>query len=190
MKTKNKEQKKKTIEKIKPKIEMSHNQWYFLAGAIILSVIVFLIRPEAFSQSFKFFLSILLKIIPIIILVFVLLIIVDLFVTSRILMKYMSKESKSKVKWLGWPVAIIAGIISTGPIYMWYPLLSDLQRKGVRDGFIAAFLYNRAIKPALIPLIIFYFGLAFTLILTGVMIIVSIFQGLIVEKILKIKFRR
>jgi len=187
MSKKNKKQKKKTEEKIKPKIEMSHSQWYFLAGVVIFSIIILLIKPETLAPSSKFFISILLKIIPVIIIVFVLLIIVDLFVTPRTLIKYVSKESKSKIKWFGWPVAITAGIISTGPIYMWYPLLSDLQGKGVRNGFIAAFLYNRAIKPALIPLIIFYFGLAFTLILTGVMIITSIFQGLIVEKILKIK---
>jgi uncharacterized membrane protein YraQ (UPF0718 family) len=70
---------------------------------------------------------------------------------------------------------------------MWYPLLSDLQKKGVKNSFIATFLYNRAIKPALLPLIIFYFGLAFTIVLTIVMIIASVFQGLIVEKILKNK---
>ena len=187
MKNKRKKQ-EKSEEKIKAKIEMSHSQWYFLFGVIAFTIIILLIKPSAFNPSLKFFLSILLKIIPVIVIVFILLIIVDLFVTPKTLVKYMSKESKSKVKWLGWPVAIIAGIISTGPIYMWYPLLSDLQKKGVRNGFIAAFLYNRAIKPALLPLIIFYFGLAFTLILTGVMIVISVFQGLIVEKILKINY--
>ncbi len=176
---KNRKQKKKTKEKIKAKIEMSYSQWYFLAGVIILSVIIFLIKPDSFAPSFQFFWSIFKKIIPIIALIFVLMFIINFFIAPEKLVKYLGKKSK-----IGWPVAIITGIISTGPIYMWYPLLSDLQKKGVRNGFIATFLYNRAVKLALIPLIIFYFGLTFTIVLTIVMIIASVFQGLIVEKIL------
>ncbi len=181
-KQKPKRQRKK--EKVEGKVEISHNPWYFLAGVFILAIFVFLIKPDSFSPSLQSFYSILKQIVPIIFLVFVLMILVNLFVNSKQLLKYLGKESKSV---FGWSVAIITGIISTGPIYMWYPLLNDLQKKGVKDGFIATFLYNRAIKPALLPLIIFYFGLAFTIVLTIVMIIISVFQGLIVERILKNK---
>jgi uncharacterized membrane protein YraQ (UPF0718 family) len=182
METKEEKQKKGEDNEIKGKVEMSHNQWYFPLSVIILSIIIFLVNPVSFEPSLQFFLSILEKIIPIIFLVFVLMFLVNLLISPKQLVKYLGKESKSK---LGWPVAVITGIISTGPIYMWYPLLSDLQTKGVRNAFIATFLYNRSIKPALIPLIIFYFGINFTIVLTIVMIIASIFQGLLVEKILR-----
>ena len=176
-----KKKQKKETEKVKGKTEMSHSQWYFFAAVMILSIIIFFIKPEAFDPGLQYFLDIIKKIIPIIIFVFILMFFINLLIKPKQLVKYLGKKSKSK---LGWPLAIITGIISTGPIYMWYPLLNDLQKKGVRNGFIAAFLYNRAIKPALIPLIIFYFGLVFTIVLTIVMIMASVLQGLIVEKIL------
>ena len=176
MKNKNKKNKIKK----KGKIEMSHSQWYFLGIVILISIIVFLVVPESFNPSLGFFLTILKKIIPIFFIVFVLMFLINFLISPKQLVRYLGKKSK-----IGWPIAIITGIISVGPIYMWYPLLSDLQKKGVRNGFIATFLYNRAIKIPLIPLIIFYFGLAFTIVLTCVMIMASVFQGLIIDKILR-----
>jgi uncharacterized membrane protein YraQ (UPF0718 family) len=70
---------------------------------------------------------------------------------------------------------------------MWYPLLSELEEQGVRKGLIAAFLYNRAIKIPLLPMIIVYFGLLFTVVLTIVMMIISVVQGLIIEKLMVVK---
>jgi len=97
--------------------------------------------------------------------------------------KYISKEAGKK----RWFIAAITGIISTGPIYAWYPMLSEIQNKGKNNGFIATFLYNRAVKPALIPLMIFYFSLTFVIVLTIVMVFLSIIQGMIIEKITEVK---
>jgi uncharacterized membrane protein YraQ (UPF0718 family) len=110
-------------------------------------------------------------------------VITNYFVKHKTLVKYMGKKSGIK----GWFISIVAGIISTGPIYMWYPLLSELEEQGVRKGLIAAFLYNRAIKIPLLPMIIVYFGLLFTVVLTIVMMIISVVQGLIIEKLMVVK---
>jgi uncharacterized membrane protein YraQ (UPF0718 family) len=59
-----------------------------------------------------------------------------------------------------------AGILSMGPTYAWYPLLGSLREKGASDFHLANFLSNRAVKPFLLPLMVFYFGWAFTLALT------------------------
>jgi hypothetical protein len=84
-------------------------------------------------------------------------------------------------------IAISGGILSTGPIYMWYPLLNDLQKQGMRPSLIAVFLYNRAVKIPLMPLIIIYFGWIYMIVLLVVMIVVSIAQGWITEKLMEIK---
>lgn len=105
-------------------------------------------------------------------------VLIDYFIKPRILVKYTGKNAGLK----GWVISIISGIISTGPIYIWYPMLKQLKKKGMKNSYIAAFLYNRAIKLPLLPLFIFYFGLTYTIVLTTIMIIVSIFQGIIVEK--------
>jgi len=64
-----------------------------------------------------------------------------------------------------------AGIFSMGPIYAWYPLLAGLREKGASDFHLANFLSNRAVKPFLMPLMVFYFGWAFTLSLTVLTVI-------------------
>ena len=48
---------------------------------------------------------------------------------------------------------IAAGIISTGPIYAWYPLLKDFKEKRA-GGSVIAILYNRAVKPFLLLVMI------------------------------------
>jgi len=72
-------------------------------------------------------------------------------------------------------------VLCHGPIYVWYPLLKDLKEHGMRTGLVAVFLYNRAIKLPLLPIMIFYFGVFFVIILRIYMVVVSIFQGKIIE---------
>ena len=70
---------------------------------------------------------------------------------------------------------------------MWYPLLAELKEKGIGYGYLATFLYNRAIKIPLLPIAIFYFGLKYVVILTIVMIFISIIQGIIINRILPLE---
>jgi len=163
--------------------EKSYTGWYFLLIVIAIYIIVLFIAPEKVLKSLGVFVGIIIKVIPIIILVFILMAITNYFIKPSFLVKFMGKKSGV----LGWIIAIITGIISTGPIYMWYPLLADLKKKGVRQGLIATFLYNRAIKIPLLPMIILYFGLPYTIVLTIVMMIISVVQGLIIEKLVGVK---
>lgn len=59
-----------------------------------------------------------------------------------------------------------AGIISMGPIFAWYPFLTSLRERGTSDFHLANFLSHRAVKPALLPMMILYFGWRFSLIFT------------------------
>ncbi|MCX5910196.1 MAG: permease, partial [Deltaproteobacteria bacterium] len=83
-----------------------------------------------------------LRIAPILLLVFVVMFLTNLFFEGNRIVNFLGRGSGFR----GWMVAIGGGILSSGPIYMWYPLLSDLKEKGMEDALIAAFLYNRAIK--------------------------------------------
>jgi len=163
--------------------EKSYTGWYFLLIVIAIYIIVLFIAPDKVIPSLGVFLNIIVKVIPIIILVFILMAVTNYFIKPSFLVKIMGKKSGV----LGWIIAIITGIISTGPIYMWYPLLADLKKKGVRQGLIATFLYNRAIKIPLLPMIILYFGLPYTIVLTIVMMVISVVQGLIIEKLVGVK---
>ena len=53
----------------------------------------------------------------------------------------------------------------------------------MKIGLITTFLYSRAVKIPLLPLMVHYFGIPFVVILTTSMIIGSIAEGQIVEMI-------
>ena len=168
--------------KLKPS-EKSPVGWYFLALVIMFYTLVFLVNSAAIIPSLIFCLSIVQQIIPIFALIFVLLAAINYFIKPKTIVKYLGKEAGIK----GWLISIAGGILSHGPIYMWYPLLSELQKHKVRSSYIAAFLYNRAIKIPLLPLFVYYFGLVYVVVLTAVMIIASVLQGIIVERIVEVK---
>ncbi|MCD4760216.1 hypothetical protein K8R33_05020 [archaeon] len=154
----------------------------FLMIAILIFLITILLKTDILIPSINYFYQIIKKIIPILIIVFVLMVISNYFINPTKLSTFFSKKKNIKA----WITTVFAGIISTGPIYMWYPLLRDLRDKGVKQGFMATFLYNRAIKMPLLPLMITYFSLKFIIVLLGVMIFMSIIQGLIINKLMEV----
>jgi uncharacterized membrane protein YraQ (UPF0718 family) len=158
------------------------SSWYFLIIVILIYLILFILNQNLFLQSLNFFYKIILKIIPIFAIVFILMAISNYFITPKFIIKHLKEKGIKK-----WFFVIVGGILSAGPIYMWYPLLGDLKNKGLNYGLIACFLYNRAIKIPLFPIAIFYFGLKYILILSGAMIIISIIQGILLNKLMGVK---
>jgi uncharacterized membrane protein YraQ (UPF0718 family) len=106
-------------------------------------------------------------------LVFFIMLLINLFLRPASVAKFLGKGSGIR----GIILAAVAGIISTGPIYAWYPLLKDLKDKGAGESSIAIFLYNRAVKPFLLPVMIGYFGWLYVVILTILMVLASIAVG-------------
>ena len=66
-----------------------------------------------------------------------------------------------------------------------YPLLKELHEKGLRNSLLAIFLGNRAVKPVLLPVMISYFGLTYTLILTFLTILGALVIGYTVGALVK-----
>lgn len=166
---------------MKNKLRQISGSWWFLIIVIIIYILILFINQDIFLSSINFFGNIILKIIPIFILVFILMFIVNQFITPEKISKHFKGKGIKK-----WIFVIIGGILSTGPIYMWYPLLADLKEKGLGYGLIATFFYNRAIKIPLLPLIILYFSWKYVLVLSLVMILFSIIQGLTINKLMEV----
>jgi uncharacterized membrane protein YraQ (UPF0718 family) len=135
--------------------------------------IVFAVMPDkaclATESSAKIFLNMLAPLG----MIFVLMLFLNLFLKPAWVAKFFGKGSGIK----GILLSVAAGIISTGPIYAWYPLLSEIREKGAGDSSIAIFLYNRAVKPFLLPLMITYFGWLYVVILTVLMVLASVAVG-------------
>jgi len=172
-----KEALKKYLKRIKE--EENYKKWYFFIAVLIFYFAFSFVNENLALSSLNFSFKIIKKIIPVFIFVFALMVLTNYYIHPELIKKYLSKNSGIK-RWL---IAIIGGIISTGPIYMWYPMLKELHKKGVGFEFVSVFLYNKAIKPFLIPVMVFYFGWTYTIIVTILMIVMSIFQGLIIDKL-------
>ena len=153
-------------------------EWLFLSAVLLIYLLIFFVNRSLFADSLGFFSAIIVKIVPIFLLVFFLMTIANLFITQRVIMKYFRRRGVEK-----WFFVIVAGILSTGPIYLWYPLLAELRDKGVNYGFLATFLYNRAIKIPLLPVALLYFGLKYVIVLTLMMVVFSVIQGMLVNKL-------
>jgi len=151
----------------------------FFLGTVLFTLLIWLVRPASVAKAVPFFISILRQIWPVLLLVFALLFTVNLLISPAAVKRWLGSGSKTR----GWLIAAAGGILSSGPIYLWYPLLAELREHGMRTALAATFLYNRAVKPALLPLLVFYFGIGFTVILTVYMILFSIVQGVLVERI-------
>ncbi|MEA3329953.1 MAG: hypothetical protein U9Q06_04385 [Nanoarchaeota archaeon] len=157
-----------------------NKNWYFPLVIILIYISLFFIDKQLFFDSSLFFVNLLKKIIPIFILVFVLMVLSNYFITPQFVIKHLKEKGIRK-----WFYVIIGGILSSGPIYMWYPFLADLKNKGLNYGLIACFLYNRAIKIPLLPIAIIYFSWQYILILSFVMILMSVVQGKIINKLME-----
>ena len=98
-------------------------------------------------------------------------------VKPRQITRHLGRESGVR----GWFWALAAGVISHGPMYVWYPMLDDLRSHGLRNGLIGAFFASRAIKVPLLPMMIDYFGWTFTLVLSCYILIGALAQGWVLE---------
>ncbi len=168
--------------KFKDKLNKLSGSWYFLGVLILIYIFNLIFNQDIYSKSLDFFAEIIYKVIPIFVLVFILMTLSNYFITPKFVMKHLKEKGIKK-----WFFVIIGGILSSGPIYMWYPLLGDLKHKGLSYGLISCFLYNRAIKIPILPLAIIYFNWQYILILSIVMIIISVIQGILLNKLMEVK---
>lgn len=109
-------------------------------------------------------------------LVFVVMLALNLFVKPAQIVHLLGSGANIK----GILLSVAAGIISMGPIYVWYPLLKELREKGAGNTPIAVFLCNRAVKPFLLPVMIAYFGWVYVGILTVLTVLASVVNGYLV----------
>lgn len=149
--------------------------WLFLGLMLLIYCATALIDFTLARQSLLFFGEVFIQIVPVLVLVFVLMVLLNLFLTPKRIKNYLGKTSGLK----GWLLAMVSGIFSTGPIYTWYILLGELKQRGMKTSLVAVFLYSRAVKLPLLPLLIHYFGVQYTLILSLYLICFSILSGII-----------
>ena len=78
------------------KSEQSKTGWYFLIAVLALYAIVALINFDTILHSLDFFLSIMQKIIPLFLIIYILVVLTDYFITPDKLIKHLGSQAGIK----------------------------------------------------------------------------------------------
>lgn len=156
-----------------------YGRWWFLAIVVVLYAVCATLAPDVAWRAFAHAWQALRHMLPVLALVFVLFVIFDLLLGSQRAAQRLGQPSGARE----WLIALAAGILSAGPIYTWYPLLAELRGKGMRASTAAVFLYARAIKLPLLPLLFHYFGSAYSVVLSLWLAGFALLSGLVMERI-------
>ncbi|MEI8344083.1 MAG: hypothetical protein WCF93_03995 [Candidatus Moraniibacteriota bacterium] len=153
----------------------------FLSFVCILYMISFFIFPDATVVSLKNFLSEFFKVLPILGMVFFVMFLGYIFLKPQVIKKYLGQGSGIK----GWIFALFASIFMAAPTYLLFPLLKELKSHGMKNSLIAVFLNNRNVQPAFLPVMIFYFGLPFTIVFSMLILCYALLSGFLMGQIVK-----
>ncbi len=153
--------------------------WVFLLLVLAVYGVTGAVNPETVSQAFSFFAKVMQNVLPALVIVFFLLLTADLLLKPKWIKRNLGREAGVR----GWLIAALGGVMATGPIYAWYALLQELREKGMRASLAAVFLYSRALKLPLLPLMVHYFGIAYTLVLCFYLLGFSIINGILMMKL-------
>jgi uncharacterized membrane protein YraQ (UPF0718 family) len=125
--------------------------------------------------------NILSTLLPIFAFIIILTALINYFLKPKQILKHFGEDSGKA----GVFYSIIGGILSHGPMYAWYSMLSDMRKHGLKDGLIAVFFYSRAVKLPLLPLMIGIFGITYTIVINIYIVLFAIIQGKIIDKLMK-----
>jgi len=121
------------------------------------------------------------KLLPSLVLVFLFMYVFNLLVTNKLIKKYFQEKVGVKQ----FLIVGLAGVLSSGPVYMWFNFLEKLEKEGFNKGLISIFLYTRAIKLPLLPLMISFFSLKTTIIISSLILVFSVINALLINLFFK-----
>ena len=146
---------------------------YLFLIVLALYGVLFLVNSQSALAALQKSSTVLTKIIPIFAVVILFTALLNFLLQPKQIAKHLGHESGAR----GWFWSLTAGVVSHGPMYAWYPLLEDLRDHGMKDELIVVFFASRAIKIPLLPVMIDYFGLVFTILLSFYMLFGALLQG-------------
>jgi len=154
-------------------------RWKFLLLMVGTYLLVGWLDPLLVRAALVGFRGMFFKVLPILGVVFVALLLVNLLLKPERIRKHLGKDSGAK----GWLYAVLGGILISGPPYVLYPMLGEFKKHGARNALIAVFLYNRNVKIPFLPVMAYYFGLRYTVIVSGLIVCFSLLNGLVMGRL-------
>ena len=147
---------------------------------VALYAVIALFNFSYISESSTNAISAFIKLIPLLVFVFLVIFIVNYFLNPETIKKHLGHDSGMK----GWLYAILGSMLITAPPYVTFPMLKELKKHGMKYSLIAVFMNNRHVQPALLPVMAYYFGLSFTMIISVYILIFAVVNGIIIGRLL------
>ena len=144
-----------------------------LYGVFILYIILLFTNLDKTVLALQKCIDIVITIIPILLFIILLTFLINYFLKPKQIIKHFGEESGKR----GIIYALLAGIVSHGPMYAWYGLIQELRDEGAKDELLIIFFYARAIKIPMIPFMIAIFGIGFTILISFYILLFAIIQG-------------
>jgi uncharacterized membrane protein YraQ (UPF0718 family) len=163
------------------KFKKNNSSLKFLLAVLGLYVLLSFFNLSFVLENLIKTFFIFLKLMPILVIIFLIMFLVNKYLQVNKVEKYLGNKSGKS----GWFYSVLFGILVSGPPYILFPLLKDLKKKGMKNSLIAVFLYNRNVKIPFLPVMIYYFGLSFTVVLSFYVIVFSIFNGILIDFFVK-----
>ena len=152
--------------------------WLFPLGVVGLYGLGIAFAPDSTYRALHMSSSMFLQLALPICLALIMMVVLNRFLSPAVVTLFLGRNAGIKGVFL----SSLAGILSMGPVYAWYPLLKNLRDKGATDFHLANFIGNRSVKPVLLPVLIIYWGWYFT----SLFVLVSLVGALIVACIVSI----
>ena len=152
--------------------------WLFPLGVVGMYGLGIVFAPESTYRALQMSGSMFWQLALPICLALIMMVVLNRFLSPAVVTLFLGRNAGLK----GIFLSSLAGILSMGPVYAWYPLLKNLRDKGATEFHLANFIGNRSVKPVLLPVLIIYWGWYFT----SLFVLVSLVGALIVACIVSI----
>jgi uncharacterized membrane protein YraQ (UPF0718 family) len=152
----------------------------FLSAMVVTYIVAGLINFEYILSASKNLAKNIIEVVPILLLAYIAVFLINLFVSPEKIKRHLGNDSGLK----GWIYASLGSIFISGPPYVILPILGKLKDQGMRHSFIAVFLNNRNVQPIFLPVMVYYFGLPFTVIISVYIMVFAIISGMIMGKLM------
>jgi uncharacterized membrane protein YraQ (UPF0718 family) len=112
---------------------------------ILIYIILYLSGSDNVLLALNYSFKSLKKLSFVFVMVFVMMFLIDMFVDDKKISRYFNTAKGIRA----YLIAMIAGVLSHGSSYAWYPLLQSLREKGVKDSLIITFFICKKYKNSL-----------------------------------------
>ncbi len=156
-------------------------KYFFEILIVLLYIALMVLYPVKTISALKEGIMLFLKMLPLFICVTLFSAFLAMFVSKDVIRKYMGEESGLK----GIVFGALFGTIIVGPLWVLFPMFQTFLEKGAGIAIIGAMIGAFAIKTPWLPYAAGFLGWPFVLVSFGLILVYSVIEGILMEKILK-----